>query len=215
MSSQTFWIFQCSNPSCAFRCPQTPTDRELLSCPKCLSPGESKQYELPGHESLETRERNPLPVVEVLLDNLRSTFNVGSVFRTADGAGIQKLYLGGFTPTPDHPKLIKTGLGAEWRVPWESILNGLHLIETKKNQGYRIWALESISGAEPLFDARLSPLDYPILLIIGNEKIGVDPEILANCDKITFIPMVGYKRSLNVANAFGIAAYYISGFFHR
>jgi 23S rRNA (guanosine2251-2'-O)-methyltransferase len=197
MSGQTFRIFQCSNPSCAFRCPQTPTDRELLSCPKCGSLGESKLYELPGHESLETRERNAHPVVEVLLDNLRSTFNVGSVFRTADGSGIQK-----------------TGLGAEWEVPWESISNGLHLIETKKDQGYRIWALESISGAESLFDARLTPLDYPILLIIGNEKVGVDPEILEICDKITFIPMVGYKRSLNVANAFGIAAYYISGFLH-
>ena len=211
MTGQIFQVFQCANPVCAFRFPRTPTDRDFNFCPVCGSPGESRGYEVPDPESPQDCGANPRPVVEVLLDNIRSTFNVGSIFRTADGSGIQKLYLGGYTPTPEHPKLKKTGLGAEWVVPWEPVPNGFRFVQARKDAGYRIWALESTPEAVPLFNSRLSPLDYPVLLVIGNEKVGVDPEILNLCDRIVFIPMFGYKRSLNVSNAFGIAAYFITG----
>lgn len=147
--------------------------------------------------------------VEALLDNIRSTYNVGSMFRTADGAGLRRLYLCGVTPTPGNPKIVKTALGAEGVISWSYNRNGLDMALALKEKGMRLWALESTSRAVSLFSDGDIVQGPPILLVVGNELSGVDPEILDACDRIVAIPMQGHKQSLNVAIAFGIAVYYL------
>jgi tRNA G18 (ribose-2'-O)-methylase SpoU len=145
--------------------------------------------------------------MEVLLDNIRSVLNVGSMFRTADGAGIQHVHLCGITPTPDNRKLAKTALGAEDHVPWTHHNDGTAAAALLKDLGFQLWALEGGPGAEFLFDVVTEPLEGPLVLVVGNEVSGIDPGILAHCHRILQIPMMGVKNSLNVAVAFGIAAY--------
>jgi len=144
--------------------------------------------------------------LQALLDNVRSTFNVGSIFRSADGAGLQHLYLCGITPTPDHPKLAKTALGAESNVPWSQHRNALDLAAMLQAQGYQLWALETTATALPLQAAPPLPAKG-VVLVVGNEVTGVDPALLARCTQVVALPMDGQKRSLNVAVAFGIASY--------
>jgi 23S rRNA (guanosine2251-2'-O)-methyltransferase len=144
--------------------------------------------------------------LEVLLDNLRSAWNVGTVFRIADGLGIRKLHLGGITPTPANPKVVKTALGAEQNVPWTYYSDGLAAAQSFAEHGYRLWALENHDRAISLLDGSLPEADGKVLLVVGNENTGIDPCILACCERMLCIPMLGVKRSLNVAVAFGIAA---------
>ncbi len=205
--SSIFKIFECLNHACRFRCPESPTDNPLEKCPLCGSIGRINEYGYPVGENLGINAATPNNHLEVLLDNLRSIYNVGSIFRTSDGAGVRKLYLGGYTPTPEHPKLRKTGLGSEWYVPWDSVRNGSDLVLSKKSEGYHIYVLERTPSAISIFESKpIAPVS-PILLVIGNEKVGVDPEIITNSHRVVYIPMAGRKRSLNVATAFGIAAY--------
>ncbi len=151
----------------------------------------------------------PGPPVEALLDNIRSTFNVGAMFRTADGAGVRHIHLAGVTPAPDHPKVGKTALGAEYAVPWTLHWDALEAARECKQNGMRLWALEGGAEARPLFDLRPELPGPPILLAVGNEVSGVDPGILELCDRHISIPMQGVKRSLNVSIAFGIAVYFL------
>ena len=144
----------------------------------------------------------------VICHNIRSAFNVGSIFRTADGAGVDKIILGGYSAHPPHPKLIKTALGAEEVVPYERVWQTWRAIEDLKKRGYYIVALEKTNRAENIFNFKPK---FPLALIVGNEKRGLSKEILRRCDEIVFIPMRGQKESLNVAVAFGIAAYTIIG----
>lgn len=146
----------------------------------------------------------PPPRLCALLDNVRSLFNVGSIFRSADGAGVSHLYLCGFTPTPTNPKLAKTALGAEQTVGWSHHNNAVDLALSLRAQGHRLWALEALPGATIIFDA--PPLDGSTVLVAGNEVTGIDPDLLALCSCTLAIPMYGRKRSLNVATAFGVAA---------
>ena len=145
----------------------------------------------------------PLPLTG-LLDSVRSLFNVGSIFRSADGAGFAHLYLCGFTPTPANPRLAKTALGAERTVPWSHHNNNLDLATQLLAAGATLWALETTPAAVSLFAVRPPP--GPLVLVVGNEVTGVDPGLLALCTQAVAIPMHGHKRSLNVATAFGIAA---------
>ncbi|MFZ1395545.1 MAG: TrmH family RNA methyltransferase, partial [Candidatus Promineifilaceae bacterium] len=146
----------------------------------------------------------------LLLDNIRSLYNVGAIMRTADGAGIAQLHLGGITAPPTHPKLAKTALGAESALPWTQHRNSVHAVQQLKSEGYKVWVLEEGETAVNLFTAALpQPANQPVLLVIGNEKVGVDPEIVALADQIFALPMSGVKNSLNVAVAFGIAIYQI------
>lgn len=145
--------------------------------------------------------------LEALLDNLRSAWNVGSIFRIADGAGVKHLHLCGTTPPGDHPRVPKTALGAEKTIGWRYHPNGLSVARELQRAGYRLWALETSTGAESLFD--LLPINGQsrLVLVVGNERAGIDPEILALCERCVALPMLGIKESLNVAVAFGIAAY--------
>jgi tRNA G18 (ribose-2'-O)-methylase SpoU len=145
------------------------------------------------------------------LDNLRSAYNVGAIFRTADGAGAAHIYLGGVTPNPHENAAIgKTALGAEKEVSWSAHPNALRLAADLRKKGYRLLALESTPNAVPIhyFHQEVSS-ERPVMLIVGNERAGVDPGLLDLCETILTLPMSGRKSSLNVAVAFGIAAYWM------
>ena len=145
--------------------------------------------------------------LEALLDNVRSAWNVGSIFRSADGAGIARLHLCGITPTPESAALGKTGLGAEKSLPWVYARDSYAAAQSLREQGMCLWALEHDPRASPIQEFRSAQADRPVVLVVGNEVCGVDPEILDLCERVWFIPMQGAKRSFNVAVAFGIAAY--------
>lgn len=177
-------------------------------CPHCGGP---TRLETQPYETLEARGDATVlgPPVEGFLDNIRSLRNVGSMFRTADGAGVRHLYLGGFTPTPEHPKMAKTSLGAEQAIPWSHHRNGLAQIETLAAAGARLWALEGGPTATALPQC-LDDLDArPVVLVVGHEVSGVDPRIVDRCERTVRLPMQGIKGSLNVGVAFGIATYFL------
>ena len=144
-----------------------------------------------------------LPVA-VLLDNLRSLYNVGSFFRTGDAAGIEKLYLSGITGAPPQKGIAKTALGAEETVAWERAENALELVQTLRARSYEIAAIETSVHAVDVFD--WSP-SFPVCLIFGHEKEGLSPELAAAADRHIRIPMLGMKHSLNVSTAGGIVIY--------
>ena len=145
-----------------------------------------------------------------ILDNIRSAQNVGGIFRTADGAGLQKLWLCGITPNPaENAQIAKTALGAELTLPWESAPSTLALGQALKAQGLRILALENTPQAISLFDYHFPAEDQPTALVVGSEPAGVDPAVLDLADAILSLPMAGSKGSLNVAVAFGIAVYFL------
>ena len=193
----------CTNAACRFRFPAPAHHPQL--CPHCQAPTIVADVSMPRSES--SRPQAPsVPLVGVL-DNIRSLYNVGSLFRTADGLGVEHLYLCGITATPAHPRLAKTALGAERAVAWSAYKNGLDCVLHLKNAGYTICTLESTDSAIPLHALPAAHLGGAIALVVGNEKVGVDPGLLRQSDFVISIPMRGLKSSLNVAIAFGIAAY--------
>lgn len=142
--------------------------------------------------------------ISVILDNIRSLYNVGSFFRTSDGLGISKLYLTGITATPDHPKLAKTSLGAEKSVTWEYHKDVIELINKLKLDGMRIISIETGENAIDLDKFEFQDND---VLVFGHEVDGVNKEVLELSDAIVKIPMQGIKESFNVASSFAIVAY--------
>ena len=152
----------------------------------------------------------------VLLHNIRSLHNVGSIFRTADAAGIEKVYLCGITPSPLNRfgevigEIKKTALGAERFVAWEKVVSTAATIKKLKKAGYQIVAIEQDKKSIPYYklDSRLRGNDQ-LALVLGAEVGGLPKTILAKCDTIVEIPMAGKKESLNVAVAFGIVAFYV------
>lgn len=149
----------------------------------------------------------------VICDGIRSLHNVGSVFRTADGAGIDKIYLCGITGHPSVPKaerkISKVALGAQDFVEWEYVSQSWRLVDKLKKDGWQIVSLEQTPKS--INYKKFKP-KFPLALIIGNEGKGVRKSLLDRSDKIIDIPMRGQKESLNVSVAFGIAAYWIEGF---
>lgn len=167
-----------------------------------------------GQSSAGTYTASSGLIVEALLDNIRSSHNVGSIFRTADTAGVRALHLAGITAAGDHPRVAKTALGAQEAVPWNHGRNGLDMAIRLQEAGFRLWGIEAGIEASPLFEQRPRAVEAPILLIVGNERAGIDPGIRLHCERLLSIPMQGVKRSLNVAVAFGIAAYYVRFAYH-
>lgn len=141
----------------------------------------------------------------VLVDNVRSLWNVGSIFRTADACGVRELVLSGITGCPPRDEISKTALGAEQAVSWRYRAEPLAALRELVEQGYAPVALEASGRALPV-----EQLDWParVCLVIGNEVAGVSPELLERCPHHARIAMLGVKESLNVAVAFGIAAYH-------
>jgi tRNA G18 (ribose-2'-O)-methylase SpoU len=137
----------------------------------------------------------------LVLDNIRSAWNVGSIFRTADAFSVSRIYLCGITACPPHREILKTALGATESVPWKYVAKTMEAIHELKKQGYALAAVEQSSRSILL--SHFSPAAHQVL-ILGNEINGVNKEILALCDSIVEIPQHGIKRSLNVAVCAGI-----------
>ncbi len=139
-----------------------------------------------------------------LLDNIRSAWNVGSMFRTADAAGLAGLYLCGMTATPPRPDVEKTALGASSTVPWDYWRDPIEALDTIRARGIQVVALETSPDAAP-FDR--FAYRFPVCFVVGHEVTGVRGDVQAACDATVAIPMHGDKHSLNVAVSFGIMAY--------
>jgi 23S rRNA (guanosine2251-2'-O)-methyltransferase len=144
--------------------------------------------------------------IVVVLDNVRSALNVGAIFRTCDGAGVKKLILGGITPFPPHKKLVKTALGAEEFVTWEHSKDLTETIKKYKKEGFCVYSIEQNPSSINHTGENYSD---KVLLIFGNEILGVNSELLKLSDRIIEIPMLGKKNSLNVATTVGIIVYHL------
>ena len=149
-------------------------------------------------------ERIAVLPVSILLDNVRSMYNVGAFFRTGDAARIEKLCLCGITSHPPQRAISKTALGAEDTVAWEHSWEAAPLLTAMRDRGYEIAAVETTIHAVDLFDWKPR---FPLCVVFGHEVDGIRPEVSAMCDTHVRIPMLGTKHSLNVATAGGVVIY--------
>lgn len=194
--------------ACGLRYPLVEGHPFGTRCPSCMGQTQvvlrQTRNALERESHLSGRERSGHRAV--LLDNVRSAWNVGSILRSADGFGFAHAYLCGITPTADHESVTKTSLGAEVSVHWSYHKDAVKLVQGLKDR-WRVYALEEAEGARPIHDITGITDESPGVLIVGNEVTGVDPQLLDLCDQVFYIPMRGTKKSFNVAIAFGIAAY--------
>ncbi|MCR4337368.1 MAG: RNA methyltransferase [Candidatus Omnitrophica bacterium] len=161
------------------------------------------------HEEIVARQNaanHPCIPLTVVLNNIRSLHNVGSIFRTADGAGVEKIWLCGITGFPPDSQISKTALGAEARVPWDHEKDAVSVIRRLKKEGYQIVLLEQVDRSIDYWDFK--PVGR-VCLIVGNEIEGISEELVALSDAAIEIEMAGLKNSLNVAVAFGVVAYHM------
>ncbi|MGZ8541088.1 MAG: RNA methyltransferase [Chitinophagaceae bacterium] len=154
-----------------------------------------------GRKSVEEFKESPKNPVIAVLENVRSAYNVGSVFRTADAFLIDAVYITGYTAKPPHKEIKKTALGAEETVDWKHFPSAKEAIEVLKQDGYKIFAVEQVESSISLekFDA-----NGKIAVIFGNEVSGVEQSTIALCDGTIEIPQLGMKHSLNIATAAGV-----------
>lgn len=140
----------------------------------------------------------------IVIDNIRSAYNVGSIFRTADGAGSCEILICGISPTPEHIKVKKTALGAHENIPWKYFKSTNLAIEYLKEKNIPVWAVEIDKNA-----VHFQKIKYPkdVAFILGHETEGIKKNILEKSDRIIYIPMNGQKNSLNVATCAGIILY--------
>lgn len=202
---------RCPHPACRSLFPVASPLRDQ-DCPACARRVRPRPI---AHEAaLAERRRQagerPVPAlgagsVCLLLEDVRSLWNVGSALRTADGLGAAHVFLCGITGIPPHPRLHETALGAEDAVSWSYHPHAFEAIAEVRRQGASLVALERTPRALPLEQARAR---RPLALVLGNEPGGVSPEVLEACDEQVEIPMVGVKESLNVAVAAGIALHW-------
>jgi tRNA G18 (ribose-2'-O)-methylase SpoU len=147
----------------------------------------------------------------LILENIRSAHNVGAMFRTADGAGVDKIFLVGYTPTPIdrfgrvQPEISKTSLGACTEIPWRQVQSTVELLAELQTAGCTVVAVEQTARSIPLKEFTVPK---KVAYIMGNEVTGVEPETVERCDVVVELPMLGVKESLNVATTAGIVMYY-------
>lgn len=144
-----------------------------------------------------------LPVT-VLLDNIRSLYNVGAFFRTADAVRATQIVLAGITPTPDDPRIAKTALGAERVQAWTKVAEAASAIDDLRARGHEIAGIETSLHAVDVFDWQPR---FPVCVVFGHEVDGISPALLDRCDVHVRIPTLGTKRSINVATAGGVVLY--------
>lgn len=147
----------------------------------------------------EFKAQEKLPVV-VVLDNVRSMYNVGSIFRTCDGFAVEALYLCGITACPPHKEIAKTALGATESVSWRHFGQTVEAVEELKSLGYKVFAVEQVDTSVSLQEF-VPAADEKVAVVLGNEVFGVDDEVLALCDGAVEIPQAGTKHSFNVSVA--------------
>ncbi len=208
-AERKYYYLECRNDKCRFRFPSDDDSGLKVGCPQCGEATGVSRIVSADPSPRPRRATNERTGISVFLDNIRSAYNVGSIFRTADGAGISHIYLGGITPTPRMSKVAKTALGTDQWISWSYHLNGPEKILELKQKGWIVWALEDTVESQPLVQMNLPPNNRLTLLVVGNEVTGIDPLILERCDHILSLPMLGYKQSLNVSVAFGVAVYWI------
>jgi len=221
MPERSYEIRLCN--SCGLRYPLVKGHSFGARCPACLGSTRILLRRLlvteadPIHTSDFQREeaengkqKNRGMRVAVLMDNIRSAWNVGSILRSADGFGFAHTYLCGITPTPENHEVRKTSLGAENSVPWSYHKDAVRLVNGLKGEGMKVFALEEHTRSRSISQLPHSQFSNHVVLIVGNEVSGVDPDLLDVCDESFYIPMYGEKQSFNVATAFGIAAYALS-----
>lgn len=203
----TFEIRACE--SCGLRYPLVIGHPHGTRCPICMGDTRvilSRKLIFEPDPTLPSRRRGAF---RVLLDNIRSAWNVGSIFRSADGFGFNHAYLCGITPTPENEAVQKTSLGAEDSVTWSYHKDAVKLIKGLKREGWHTIGLEENARGIDLTQRAIAAdgTAKASVLIVGNEIAGVDPDLLDLCDEIVTIPMHGGKKSLNAAMAFAVAAY--------
>ena len=144
------------------------------------------------------------PRVRIVLDNIRSAFNVGSIFRTSEAAGVEHIHLCGISAKPDNPKVARTALGAEASVPWSHHIATLEVLDALHAEGWQLVAVELTGRSAPY-----AAFEYrePCALVFGHEVAGVPLPVLDRCDAVVEIPMLGRKNSLNVATSVGIVLF--------
>ena len=150
-----------------------------------------------------------LPIY-ILVENIRSVHNVGSIFRTADGFGAEKIYLTGYTAHPPREDLYKTALGAEDAVPWEYNNNSLDAVKLIKKQGISLALIEHTKQSKSIYEMNW---EFPVCFIVGNEVSGVSEELSTMADIHVELPMCGLKQSLNVSVAVGVVGYELSRYY--
>jgi 23S rRNA (guanosine2251-2'-O)-methyltransferase len=215
----------CPYPECRYVYEIPGEDDFLLAgdCQSCGKPGTRRsevaweklrliqQSKAALNPSLESPEINF--GLSAVMEDVRSLWNVGSMFRTADAAGIDKLYLCGITGSPPRNEIAKTSLGAENHVFWQYFPHALDIIPQLKASGVKILGLEKNESSKSLTEVLSSrQISKPVCFVVGNEVRGLSIEVMAYCDLICHLPMQGYKESLNVSVAFGIAAYFLNMF---
>lgn len=205
MSEFIFEIRVCNN--CGLRYPITQGHSFGVRCPHCLGETTAVIEKSVDPEISHEEESAQEDHLVVLVDNVRSAWNVGSILRSADGFGFSHAYLCGITPTPEQEAVQKTSLGAEDFVTWSHHKDATKLVKGLRLEGWKIAGLEEDKRAVSLSKFSVTDPHEPTVLVIGNEVTGVDPGLLKLCDEILYIPMHGQKRSFNVAVAFGVAAY--------
>lgn len=144
--------------------------------------------------------------VILIADNLRSVFNVGSLFRICECLAVGELWLCGITPTPQHPNMEKTALGTISRVNWRHFEDTHEALDLAKERGAQSYALETVEPSENIFE---HDFELPLALVVGNEALGIEPSVVSKCDGIVHLPVLGWKNSLNVGVASSIALYQI------
>ena len=146
------------------------------------------------------------PEITIVLDRLRSSFNTGNIFRLADAVGAKEVVCCGYTPTPPHPKLAKSAMGADRTVPFRKFGRTVDAVRELKSKGYCVLAVEVSDQSQHVWDYDCR---FPLALVFGNEALGVDPEAGAECDGIVSLPMFGAKTSVNVGNCAAAVLYSI------
>lgn len=165
------------------------------------------ELDRPTPEAHRSRPKFP---IRLILDDVRSRHNVGSIFRSADAFGVEEIILCGFTPHPPHREIEKTALGATRSVPWTTAADALSAVTAANADGYRTFAVEQTLQAIPI--GQLQGVEHgPIALVFGNELNGVSEGVIEACDACTIIPQHGSKHSLNVSVCAGVALYAITG----
>lgn len=206
MSLADFTIRECLRPECGLRYPYVVAYQFGESCPRCRGETQIVKHQKRVHEPVNDPSETLAQKIDLLMDNVRSVWNVGSIFRTAEGFGVSKIHLCGIAPTPDNIKLKKTALGSETQIPWHYYPNGVSACQELLSQGSYLIGLETTEEAA-LVEKIQAPSYRRWVLIVGNENCGIDPGILSLCDQLIQIKMQGRKRSLNVAVSAGVALY--------
>lgn len=218
---------RCPYPECGhefeidYTVPENDWHWPTGTCPRCNLPATLRPIEVwqaMEHSHALRVSRNGLSggsespyaprAVSVVLEDVRSLWNVGAIFRTSDGAGVHQLFLCGVTGCPPRKEISKTSLGAENTIPWEYSTSAVPVLRKMHEQRLLIVGLERSEGSASLYGSRAQSLiRAPMALIVGNEVNGLSAESRNLCDLLVYIPMRGTKESLNVAVAFGVAIY--------